>query len=112
MMDLNQLATGGWDHFFSGVEHQVPPYWGYQHPEPEDVYMTVDMPTTADIMARLESMQISQTDQFTSLLGTHQSWYELYADLVCEQRTRRTFSGASTQYSPPRPPYSFFPPFQ
>jgi hypothetical protein len=111
MMDLNQLATGGWDHFFPEMAPQAPPQWGYQHPEPDDVYMTANMPTTEDIMARLESMQISQASQFTSLLDTHRCWYERYAALVREQRTRHTLSNASTQYSPPRPPHSFFPPF-
>jgi hypothetical protein len=111
MMDLNQLATGGWDHFFPEMAHQAPPQWRYQHPEPEDVYMTADMPTTADIMVRLESMRLSQVDQFRDLLDAQQGWYDRYADLVREQRTGRTFADASTQYDAPRPPHSFFPPF-
>jgi hypothetical protein len=60
LLDLDQIDVGGWDHLFEWVEHQAPPQWGYQHPEPGDVYMTAHLPTTADIMARIGGLQIQQ----------------------------------------------------
>jgi hypothetical protein len=69
---------------------------GVQHPEPEDIYPTVDMPTTADIMARLGEIQISHTHQYMNLVDSQQSWYERYAALVREQSTGRTFADALT----------------